>query len=277
MAAGRLAKAARGELAVPLPAGYVRRPSGEAALDPDEQVQAVVRLIFDLFGQLGTVRGVLGFLVGHQVQIGMRARVGPAKGEVVWRRPHQTGIQNMLRNPAYAGIYAYGRTRFDPSRKIPGHPHTGRRRTAAGEWLVTIPGLLPAYITVGQYERNLARMQDNRARAEAAGAPRQGQALLAGLLVCGICHRRMGVTYETNRRGLIHRYVCLREHQSYGTQRCQQMAGAFLDAHVTGQGSGCFGPGRAGIVGARGRAGRTAPGGGGSHLAAAPGAGRSGM
>ena len=76
----------------------------------------------------------------------------------------------MLRNPAYAGIYAYGRTRFDPNRKIPGHPHTGRRRTAAGDWLVMIPGLLPAYITVGQYERNLARMRDNRARAEAAWA-----------------------------------------------------------------------------------------------------------
>ena len=235
MAAGRLAKAARGELAVPLPAGYVRRPSGEAALDPDEQVQAVVRLVFSLFEELGSVHAVLRFLVGHQVQIGMRARAGPAKGEVIWRRPHQTGIQNMLRNPAYAGIYAYGQTRFDPSRKIPGHPHTGRRRTAAGEWLVSIPGLLPAYITVEQYEGNLARLAGNRARAEAAGAPRQGQALLAGLLACGICGRRMGVTYETNRAGLIHRYVCVREHQSYGTQRCQQMAGAFLDAYVTGQ------------------------------------------
>ncbi len=235
MAAGRLAKAARGELAVPLPAGYARRPSGEAILDPDEQVQAVVRLVFGLFEELGTVHAVLGFLVGHQVQIGMRAWAGPAKGEVVWRRPHQTGIQNMLRNPAYAGIYAYGQTRFDPGRKIPGHPHTGRRRTAAADWLVKIPGVLPAYITVEQYERNLARMAENRARAEAAGAPRQGPALLAGLLACGICGRRMGVTYETNRAGLIHRYVCVREHQSYGTQRCQQMAGAFLDDWVTGQ------------------------------------------
>src|SRR6266702_6801036 len=131
MAAGRLAKAARGELAVPLPAGYARRPSGEAILDPDEQVQAVVRLVFGLFEEPGTVHAVLGFLVAHQVQIGMRERGGPARGEVVWRRPHQTGIQNMLRNPAYAGIYAYGQTRFDPGRKIPGHPHTGRRRTAA--------------------------------------------------------------------------------------------------------------------------------------------------
>jgi hypothetical protein len=160
----------------------------------------------------------------------------------------------MLRNPAYAGIYAYGRSRFDPSQKIPGHPHTRRRRTAAAEWLVTIPGLLPAHITVGQYERNLARMRGNRARAEAAGAPRQGQARLAGLLVCGICHRRMSITSETSRRRLIHRYVCLREHQSYGTQRCLQMAGAILDAHVTGAASDRLGTGRAGAVGARGRA-----------------------
>jgi len=85
MAAGRLAKAGRGELAVPLPAGYVRRPSGEVGLDPDEQVQAVVRLVFRLFEQLGTVHAVLRFLVGHQVQIGMRERSGPGKGEVVWR------------------------------------------------------------------------------------------------------------------------------------------------------------------------------------------------
>lgn len=106
MASGRLAKAARGELAVPLPAGYVRRPSGEVGLDPDEQVQAVIRLVFDLFEQLGTVHAVLRFLVEHRVQIGMRERSGPGKGELVWRAPHQQGLSNMLRNPAYAGIYA---------------------------------------------------------------------------------------------------------------------------------------------------------------------------
>ena len=67
MASGRLAKAGRGELAVPLPAGYARRSSGEVALDPDEQVQAVIRLVFGLFDQLGTVHAVLRFLVAHQV------------------------------------------------------------------------------------------------------------------------------------------------------------------------------------------------------------------
>ena len=236
MASGRLAKASRGELAVPLPAGYVRRPSGEVALDPDEQVQAVVRLVFGLSGQLGTVHAVLRFLVEHRVQIGMRERSGPGKGEIVWRAPHQQGLVNMLRNPAYAGIYAYGRSRTDRSRWLPGHEHSGRvRRLDAGEWLVRIDGALPAYISAGQYERNLARMAANRARAESLGAPREGPALLGGLVVCGICGHRMQVSYETGRRGLAGRYCCQRRHHTYGEPRCQQMAARFLDDHVAAE------------------------------------------
>jgi DNA invertase Pin-like site-specific DNA recombinase len=235
MASGRLAKAGRGELVFPLPAGYVRQPSGEVALDPDEQVQAVVGLVFRLFEQLGTVHAVLRFLVEHQVQIGMRERSGPGKGEIVWRAPHQTGLINMLRNPAYAGIYAYGRSRTDPSRRLPGHEHSGRvRRLDAEEWLVRIDGALPAYISFGQYERNLARLAANRARA-AAGAPRNGPALLGGLVVCGICGHRMQVSYESNRQGLTGRYCCQRRHHTYGQARCQQMAARFLDDHVVAQ------------------------------------------
>src|SRR5215831_11638006 len=236
MASGRLAKAGRGELAVPLPAGYARRPSGEAALDPDEQVQAVVRLVFRLFDELGTVHAVLRFLVEHQVQIGMRERSGPGKGQVVWRAPHQQGLVNMLRNPAYAGIYAYGRSRTDPSRRLPGHQHSGRvRRLDAGDWAVRIEGALPAYISVAQYERNLARMAANRARAESQGAPRQGPALLGGLVICGICGQRMQVTYEPSKRGLTGRYCCRRRHGNYGEPRCQQTAARFLDDHVAAQ------------------------------------------
>jgi DNA invertase Pin-like site-specific DNA recombinase len=236
MASGRLAKAGRGELALPLPAGYVRQPSGEVALDPDEQVQAVVRLVFELFGQLGTVHAVLRFLVSRQVQIGMRERLGPGKGQVAWRAPHQQGLVNMLRNPAYAGIYAYGRSRTDPSRRLPGHEHSGRvRRLDAGDWAVRIEGALPAYISVAQYERNLARMAANRARAESQGAPRHGPALLGGLVICGICGQRMQVTYEPSRRGLTGRYCCQRRHHTYGEPRCQQMAARFLDDHVVAQ------------------------------------------
>ena len=218
---------------MPLPAGYVRQPSGEVARDPDEQVQVVTRLVFGLFEQLGTVHAVLRFLVEHRVQIGTRERSGPGKGEVVWRAPHQQGLVNMLRNPAYAGIYAYGRSRTEPSRRLPGHEHSGRvRQLAAGDWLVRIDGALPAYISAGQYERNLAQMAANRARAESLGAPREGPALLGGLVVCGICGHRMQVSYERSQQGLTGRYCCQRRHHTYGEPRRQQMAARFLDGHV---------------------------------------------
>ena len=84
---GRLARARRGELAVPLPSGFVRRPPGEVVLDPDEQVQAVIRLIFGLFERLGTVNAVLCFLADNHIQLGVRVREGPARGELEWRRP----------------------------------------------------------------------------------------------------------------------------------------------------------------------------------------------
>jgi hypothetical protein len=179
---------------------------------------------------------VLRFLAEHQVQIGMRERSGPGKGEVAWRAPHQQGLSNMLRNPAYAGIYAYGRSRTDPSRRLPGREHSGRvRRLEAGQWLVRIEGALPAYISVKQYERNLARLAANRARADAAGAPRNGPALLGGLVACGICGQRLQANYEASGQGLTGRYCCQRRHDTYGEPRCQQMAAPFLDEHVVTQ------------------------------------------
>jgi DNA invertase Pin-like site-specific DNA recombinase len=232
---GRLAKARRGELAVPLPSGFIRRPSGEVALDPDEQVQAVVRLIFELFNRLGTVNGVLCFLAGNHIQIGIRAREGPERGELQWCRPSRVGVQNILRNPAYAGIYAYGRSRVDPRRRQAGRPFTGRVRTVREDWIVFLPGLLPAYISVEQYERNRQRMEANRSRSQSMGAVRDGPALLAGLVACGRCGARMTVHYQRAAGGKLQPvYMCAREKSDYGGGQCQQIAGSCVDRYVTG-------------------------------------------
>src|SRR2546421_4668682 len=232
---GRLAKARRGELAVPLPSGFVRRPSGEVALDPDEQVQAVVRLVFELFERLGTVNGVLCFLADNHIQVGMRVREGPERGELAWRRPSRAGVQNMLRNPAYAGIYAYGRSRVDPRRRQAGRPFTGRVRTPREDWIVFLPGLLPAYISTGQYEKNRQRMEANRSRSQRVGAVRDGPAVLAGLVACGRCGKKMTVGYQRGAGGKLHPvYVCAREKSDYGGGQCQQLAGSCVDGYVTG-------------------------------------------
>jgi DNA invertase Pin-like site-specific DNA recombinase len=236
MLAGKQAKARRGELAIPLPTGYVRRPSGEATLDPDEQVQTVVRLIFTKFAELGTLHGVLRWLVDHDVQLGMRLRAGPDKGELVWRRPNRMTLQNILHSPVYAGIYAYGRRRVDPRRQVPGRPSTGRVVRAEDEWLVAIPDVLPAYITVEAYHANLARLAANAARANTPGVVRAGSALLSGLARCGRCGRRMTVRYHVRAQVTVPEYVCARQLTDYGAAgRCQALAGACVDVLVTGQ------------------------------------------
>jgi DNA invertase Pin-like site-specific DNA recombinase len=115
MLSGRLAKAERGELAIPLPIGYVRRLSGEAVLDPDDQARHVVGLVFSAFRRLGTLNGVLRYLVDQQVQLPVRVHAGSSKGDLEWRRPTRETLQNMLHSPVYAGYYAYGRRRSSPA------------------------------------------------------------------------------------------------------------------------------------------------------------------
>jgi DNA invertase Pin-like site-specific DNA recombinase len=235
MWSGRIARARRGELAVPLPAGLVRRPSGEVTLDPDEQARSVVRLVFGLFEQLGTVGAVLGFLAGNRIQLGIRLREGPGRGELAWRRPSRAGVTNMLRNPAYAGIYAYGRSTLDRRRRQPGRPCTGRVRQPREQWAVFLPGVLPAYISIEQYERNMQRLDANRSRAQSLGAVRDGPALLAGLVACGRCGSKMTVRYQRGPGGKLHPvYVCGRAKADYGASQCQQLAGGCVDDHVAG-------------------------------------------
>lgn len=228
---GKLSKARRGELAVSLPSGYVRRPSGEVVFDPDEQVQHVIRLIFRKFEELGTLNAVLRYLVDHGVQLGLRVRGAVGKGELAWHRPNRMTLQDLLKNPVYAGAYAYGRRQVDPRKKRPGRPGTGRVVSAPSDWLVLLPDRFPGYITWEQYEHNLARLKANQARADTLGAVRHGPSLLAGLVVCAQCGLRMTVCYsgQANR----HTYVCTRRLTDYGGIPCQRVAGPTVDQFVS--------------------------------------------
>src|SRR5437764_9563621 len=239
MLSGKLAKAERGELVIPLPIGYVRRPSGEAVLDPDEQAQHVVRLVVSVFRRLGTLNGLLRYLAGQQVQLPVRVHSGPSKGELEWRRPTRETLQIMLHNPVYAGYYAYGRRQVEPRRMVPGRPSTGRVVKDSSEWLVLLAGRMPACITPEEYEANIARMAASRQTAATPGAPRDGSALLSGLLRCGRCGgHRMTVRYHDGPGAArpAHGYDCAFCQINYGTGgRCQHIAGPALDAYVTAQ------------------------------------------
>ena len=234
---GRLSKAQRGELQFALPIGYVWSSTGDIQFDPDEQVQQVVRLIFRTFedlGTLGTLGGLVRYLAQHQIQLGVRVREGPGKGELVWRRPNRATVQMMLKHPLYAGSYVYGRRQEDPRRKQLARPRTGRVVMTMDEWLVLLPNYCPAYISPEQYERNQARLQTNRARADAMGAARSGPALLAGLVVCARCGCRLNVHYDDGGTRL-HTYECVERWTHYGEPRCQHLAGPCLDTFVSQQ------------------------------------------
>jgi len=190
---GKLQKARRGELRFALPIGYVWDHAGAMALDPDEQVQHVVRLVFRKFDDLGTLHALVRYLVQQGIELGVRRREGPTKGMLEWRCPKRTTLQALLRNPIYTGAYAYGCRQVDGRKKRPGRPSSGRVARAPHEYHVLLHKHVPAYITWEQYEQNLARLAGNRAHADALGAVRHGPALLAGLVICGTCNNRLQV------------------------------------------------------------------------------------
>lgn len=225
MLEGRRAKARRGELGKPLPMGYLHHPSGEVVLDPDEQAQATIRLVFQLFDRFRSVGKVMRYLIDHEIRMPVRAPSGPRKGELEWRRVNRASLFNLFKNPIYAGAYVYGGRPSDPSRHQPHRPGARRRSPPPEEAEVFLPDHLPAYISWEQYQRNRAQLRSNKA-AE-TGVARAGQALLSGLLICGRCGLRMTAHYCNN--GASPRYMCVKMHMSYGEPVCQSVTAAPLD------------------------------------------------
>lgn len=231
---GKLNKARRGELLNLPPIGYVRLPGGEWAIDPDEQVQAVVRLIFDQFDREATMHGLLRYLVHHHIRIPVRLAGGPNKGQLEWRRPNRATLSNLLHNPTYAGAYRFGYRSIDPRKKQPGRPGTGRSVRRPEECLVLLRDRLPAYISWDRFEANRERLAANRNLPDTPGAPRNGPAVLAGLVRCGRCGRRMTVRYPGADKPVS--YVCTRGSADYGEPLCQGLSNAStLEALVAGQ------------------------------------------
>jgi len=224
---GKWNKALRGEVYGLPPIGYLRGPSGGFEIDPDEQVQAAVRLVFDEFDRQGTLHGLLRYLVHHGILMPVRVYRKGRRDRLEWRRPNRETLQNLLHHPAYAGAYRYGHRPADPRRKIPGRPSTGRLIRPAEQCAVLIRDHVPAYIDWERYEADQRTLAENRTRSESRGAPRPGPSLLGGLLVCGRCGRRLMVRYSGPGGSL--RYDCARGVADYAEPLCQTIPGRLLD------------------------------------------------
>ena len=225
-------KAARGAVLNHAPLGYVRTPAGDFAIDPDEQVQTVVRLIFAQFTRRGSVNGLLRWLVRHDVKLPIRPHFGASRGELEWRRPNRVTLLNLLHHPIYAGAYRWGHREIDPRKKVPGKPATGRTFHAHDECRVLIRDRFAAYITWDEFEENQRKLRENSALGKTLSAPKHGPSVLSGLLVCGRCGHRMLVGYSNVSAQKTLRYSCQRDAIDYGAEKCQSLSGAVLESFV---------------------------------------------
>ena len=221
---GARQKAARGELRLPLPAGLVEERCGGITLNPDEEVQARLRFVFDTFRTLQSARAVMRELHRHGLALPVRPIRGPAPYEVAWMPADSNRVLNILHNPAYAGAYAYGQRRQDPTRRRPGTACSAPVRVAVEEWPVCLRDAHPGYISWEEFMANQARLASNLARHGAGrpGVPRRGGALLQGVAVCGRCGRRMGVRYS-GPHGKYPVYQCSADQSLHDRPQCQQI------------------------------------------------------
>jgi DNA invertase Pin-like site-specific DNA recombinase len=190
-----LNKARRGELALRLPVGYRRLGDGTVVLDPDEEVRETLALIFERFALLRNARAVHRHFAEHALKMPRLLQQGAEAGRIVWVRPTYQMIQQVLTSPVYAGVFVYGRRKREVSPGDP--PLVAERRRPVEEWDIVVPGVYPAYVSHDQFLLNRQHLQDNlyNFAAKGRGAPREGRALLQGLVVCGRCGRRMSVSH----------------------------------------------------------------------------------
>jgi len=226
---GERQKAARGELRLPLPAGLAYNRAGAIILNPDEEVQARLHLVFAKFRELQSARSVMRFLCANRLPLPMRPLLGPFPHEVIWREADSARVHSILHNPAYAGAYVYGRRQKDPIRSRPGSTR-GTVKVAIADWAVCLKAAHPGYIGWEEFMANQRRLADNINRYEAGhnGVPRKGSALLQGIAICGRCGRRMSLRY-TGPNGDYPVYCCRSDRDQRASVLCQEVRALLVD------------------------------------------------
>jgi DNA invertase Pin-like site-specific DNA recombinase len=204
---GRWHRAKKAEYRIPAPAGYIYEDSDSLrfVFDPDEEVHRAIALVFERFRSAGSIRDVVKHFVINNLRFPTRRN-----NVLTWVSPGRSRVREILRNPAYAGVYSFGRKRYEMALDN-GIRRRRVRELARAEWGVMIKDAHPAYITWEEYLMNEKRFSENCARHKnntSRGAVREGRALLQGMLLCGRCGGRLNVHYRGN-GGRSAAYVCL--------------------------------------------------------------------
>jgi len=228
---GILSKARRGELITPLPVGLAYDAAGHVTPGPDTAVRGAVAHLFATFDATGSATAVVKAFNAAGLSFPWRHRMGPRNGEVDWKPLAHHVVLRILHNPRYAGAFTFGRHR---DLKLPGGKWS-RATLPREEWISFIPGAHPGYISLDQYEANITKLAANAAahgRDRAAGPPREGPALLQGIIICGRCGNRMTIRYHTRGGDQLPTYLCQRDGISHARRICQAVPGAGLDQEI---------------------------------------------
>jgi DNA invertase Pin-like site-specific DNA recombinase len=221
-------KAQRGELHFSAPTGFIWRDKG-FEMDPDLAVQRAMGTIFERFATEPTANAVIRWAHQEGFRVPTRRSFSDGTTSLTWKPLSVSRLKEILKSPIYAGAYAYGR-RCDKKVLVDGEIQTVRQSPARHEWIALIEGSHRGYITWETYLSNLDKLADNAARTPSRGAPREGRALLSGLLICGRCGRRMRTIYS-GRAGDHWIYKCHGE-VDRGARVCWMVSGQAIDAAV---------------------------------------------
>ncbi|NWJ47134.1 MAG: recombinase family protein [Chloroflexi bacterium] len=228
---GILNKARRAELKLHLPIGFCYTEDNRVVLDPDKQAQATIKLLFQTFRRTGTASATVRAFRQQNLAFPRRLSKGVHKGELVWNDMRHDDVLRVLHNPVYAGAFVFGRTRTNKT--ADGKIHIVA--LAQEEWQVMIKDAHPAYISWEEYEGHLSQLRANSQAytPKHLNPPREGPALLQGLVICGQCGERMTVRYhQRGGQRVVPDYVCQKAGISAGTAPCQRFLGRDLDAAI---------------------------------------------
>lgn len=209
---GKLNKARKGELRFPLPVGLCYDEDDRIVLDPDMEVQGAVALVFRLFHETGSAFAVVQRFAETRLRFPKRSYGGAWDGKLIWGRLTHGRVLSILKNPAYAGMYVFGRYQYHRQIRPSGEVHQRMRRVPMADWRVRLEEHHQGYIGWDEYLKNQERLEKNRTNGGDMmlnGPAREGLALLQGMLLCGHCGRALTVRYMGN-GGIYPCYLCNR-------------------------------------------------------------------